>query len=54
MWEMVPSLAAVVQGCAIAFTEPSAVTFRQVLLGWIMCLCQIDALRGTLGEAMTG
>jgi hypothetical protein len=38
MWEMVPSLDVVVQGCAIAFTEPSAATFRQVLLGWIMCL----------------
>src|SRR5579872_4200050 len=38
MWEMVPSLDVVVQGCALAFTEPSAVTFRQVLLGWIMCL----------------
>jgi len=38
MWEMVPSLDIVVQGCAIAFTEPSAATFRQVLLGWIMCL----------------
>jgi hypothetical protein len=38
MWEMVPSLAGVVQGCAFAFTEPTFVTFRQVLLGWIMCL----------------
>ncbi len=38
MWEMVPSLDVVVQGCALAFTEPSAATFRQVLLGWIMCL----------------
>jgi hypothetical protein len=38
MWQMVPSLDAVVQGCAFAFTEPSMATFRQVLLGWIMCL----------------
>src|SRR5450432_2500079 len=38
MWDMIPSLDAVVQGCAIVFTEPSLVTFRQVLIGWIMCL----------------
>jgi len=38
MWEMVPSFDAVVQGCAIVFTEPSLATFRQMLLGWIMCL----------------
>lgn len=38
MWEMVPSLDVVVQGCAIVFTEPSAATFREMLLGWIMCL----------------
>lgn len=38
MWEMVPSLDALVQGCAFTFTEPSLATFRQVLLGWIMCL----------------
>jgi hypothetical protein len=38
MWEMVSSLDAVVQGCTFAFTEPSLATFRQVLLGWIMCL----------------
>jgi len=38
MWEMIPSLETVVQGCAFAFTEPTFATFRQVLLGWIMCL----------------
>ena len=38
MWEMVPSLAALVQGCAIAFTEPSLATFRQIVVGWVMCL----------------
>lgn len=38
MWEMIPSLDTLVQGCAFAFTEPTAATFRQVLLGWIMCL----------------
>lgn len=38
MWDMVSSLDVVVQGCAVAFTEPSMATFRQVLLGWIMCL----------------
>ena len=38
MWEMIPSLDTVVQGCAIVFTEPTLATFRQVLIGWIMCL----------------
>ena len=38
MWEMVSSLDGVVQGCAFAFTEPTLANFRQVLLGWIMCL----------------
>jgi hypothetical protein len=38
MWEMIPSLDTVVQGCAIVFTEPTLATFRQALLGWIMCL----------------
>jgi hypothetical protein len=38
MWEMVPTLAALVQGSAFVFTEPTLETFRQVLLGWIMCL----------------
>lgn len=38
MWEMIPSLDILVQGCAVVFTEPTMATFRQVLLGWIMCL----------------
>lgn len=38
MWEMIPGMEALVQGCAFAFTEPSLATFRQMLLGWIMCL----------------
>jgi len=38
MWEMLPSLAVIVQGCSFAFTEPTLANFRQVLLGWIMCL----------------
>ena len=38
MWEMIPSLDLLVQGSGIVFTEPSLATFRQVLLGWIMCL----------------
>jgi hypothetical protein len=38
MWEMLPSLDPFVQGCSIAFTEPTLVSFRQILLGWIMCL----------------
>jgi DDE superfamily endonuclease len=38
MWEMIPSLDAVVQGCAIVFTNPTWMTYRQIVLGWIMCL----------------
>lgn len=38
MWEMLPALDAIVQGCSFAFTEPTLASFRQVLLGWIMCL----------------
>jgi hypothetical protein len=38
MWEMIPSLDTLVQGFGFAFTEPTLATFRQVLLGWIMCL----------------
>ena len=38
MWEMLPSLDVFVQGCSIAFTQPTFASFQQVLLGWIMCL----------------
>jgi hypothetical protein len=38
MWEMLPSLEVIVQGCSLAFTEPTLASYRQVLLGWIMCL----------------
>ena len=38
MWEMIPSLDILVQGFGVAFTDPTMVTFRQVLLGWIMCI----------------
>lgn len=38
MWTMIPSLASVVEVLAVTFTQPSAVTSCQLLLGWIMCL----------------
>jgi hypothetical protein len=38
MWEMVSSLDALVQVCALIFTDPTLATHRQVLLGWVMCL----------------
>lgn len=38
MWDSIPSFEALVQSCAPVFTEPTLATFRQVLLGWIMCL----------------
>src|SRR5947208_1331134 len=37
MWEMIPSLAALVQGLAPAFTEPSFRAHCQLVLGWLMC-----------------
>ena len=37
MWHMIPSLEAVVQAPAPAFTDPSFLTYCQLLLGWLMC-----------------
>jgi hypothetical protein len=37
MWTMIPSLAALVQALAPAFTDPSFTTYCQLLLGWLMC-----------------
>jgi len=37
MWTMIPSLAAVVQALAPAFTDPSFMTYGQLLLGWLLC-----------------
>ena len=38
MWNMIPSLAPIVEGLAPTFTQPSAVTAGQLLLAWLMCL----------------
>src|SRR5207302_522647 len=38
MWQMIPTLAPIVEGLAPAFTQPSAVTACQLLLAWVMCL----------------
>jgi hypothetical protein len=38
MWMMIPSLAPLVAGLALAFTQPTAVTNGQLLLAWVMCL----------------
>ena len=38
MWSIIPSLDILVQGLAVAFTEPSFQTHRDLLLGWIMCI----------------
>lgn len=38
MWHMIPSLAPIVEGLAPVFTQPSAVTTSELLLGWLMCL----------------
>ena len=38
MWSIIPSLDALLQGLAVAFTEPSFQTHRDLFLGWIMCI----------------
>jgi DDE superfamily endonuclease len=38
MWNMIPSLAPIVEALAPTFTQPSAVTACQLLLAWVMCL----------------
>jgi hypothetical protein len=38
MWNMIPSLAPIVEALAPTFTQPSALTACQLLLAWIMCL----------------
>lgn len=38
MWQMIPSLAVILQDLAPAFTEPSFRTQLEVVLGWLMCL----------------
>ena len=38
MWHIIPSLAALLQDLAVVFTEPTARTHTEVLLGWLMCL----------------
>ena len=38
MWSIIPSLDALLQALAVAFTEPSFQTHRDLFLGWIMCI----------------
>ncbi len=38
MWNMIPSLAPIVEGLAPTFTQPAAVTAGHLLLAWVMCL----------------
>jgi DDE family transposase len=38
VWTMIPSLQALVDALAPAFTQPSLATSCQLLLGWVMCL----------------
>jgi hypothetical protein len=38
VWNIIPSFAPIVEALAPAFTQPSATTSCQLLLGWIMCL----------------
>ncbi len=38
MWNMIPSLAPIVEVLAPTFTQPSAATSCQLLLAWVMCL----------------
>ena len=45
MWTMIPSLRAVVDSLAPAFTQPSFATSCQLLLAWVMCLGKHTLLR---------
>ena len=38
MWTIIPSLTPLLQGLAVAFTEPSFRTHTQIVLGWLMCV----------------
>ena len=38
MWSVIPSLEPILQGLTVAYTAPSFDTFREVFLGWVMCL----------------
>jgi hypothetical protein len=38
MWQIIPSLAAILQDLIPVFTEPTFRTHTEVLLGWLMCL----------------
>jgi DDE superfamily endonuclease len=38
VWPIIPSLDPVLQVMAVAFTEPSFQSHRDILLGWIMCI----------------
>ncbi len=38
MWTIIPSFAPLLQGLAVAFTEPSFRTHTQIVLGWLMCV----------------
>ena len=38
MWQIIPSLAALLQDLAPVFTEPTFRTHTEVLLGWLLCL----------------
>ena len=38
MWPIIPSLDPLLQVMAVAFTEPSFRSHRDILLGWIMCI----------------
>ena len=38
MWSIIPSLDALLHALAVAFTEPSFQTHRDLFLGWIMCI----------------
>jgi DDE superfamily endonuclease len=52
MWSVIPCLETLLQGLSVVFTQPSAVTFHQVFLGWIMCLGRRTEFR--VFEALEG
>ena len=38
MWSIIPSLNAIMQSLATAFTEPTFQTQMAIFLGWVLCM----------------
>jgi hypothetical protein len=38
VWSVIPSLDLILQGLAVAFTQPSCMSFQRIFTSWVMCL----------------